>query len=82
MRFLIFTAKSENMFTFVGATTLVAARLTMNANGEVYLLFDVQNDPSETHNLTGRPKVTEIEMALRLQILERLGQTQQNQQRL
>ena len=51
-------------------------KLAMNTNGEVYLLFNVQNDPSETHNLAGSPEVAEIETALRLQILERLMQTQ------
>jgi choline-sulfatase len=48
----------------------------INADGEVYLLFDVQNDPNEIQNLAGRPEVADIEMALRLQILERLMQTQ------
>lgn len=51
-------------------------KLALNAKGEVYLLFNVQNDPSETHNLAGSPEVAEIETALRLQILERLMQTQ------
>ena len=51
-------------------------KAALNANGEVYLLFDVQSDPSETQNLAGRPEVTDIETALRLQILERLMQTQ------
>lgn len=51
-------------------------KAALNANGEVYLLFDVQNDPNETENLAGRPEVADIETALRLQILERLVQTQ------
>jgi len=51
-------------------------KMALNANGEVYLLFDVQNDPNETHNLAGRPEVTDVETALRLRILERLMQTQ------
>ena len=51
-------------------------KAALNANGEVYLLFDVQNDPNEIQNLVGRPEVADIETALRLQILERLMQTQ------
>ena len=51
-------------------------KAVLNANGEVYLLFDVENDPNETENLAGRPEVADIETALRLQILERLMQTQ------
>ena len=51
-------------------------KAALNADGEVYLLFDVQNDPNEIQNLAGRPEVADIETALRLQILERLMQTQ------
>ncbi len=51
-------------------------KAALNANGEVYLLFDVQNDPNETQNLAGSAEVADIETALRLQILERLVQTQ------
>ncbi|MDE0425353.1 MAG: sulfatase-like hydrolase/transferase [Candidatus Poribacteria bacterium] len=52
-------------------------KAALNADGEVYLLFNVQNDPDETDNLAGKPEVADIETALRLQILERLVQTQQ-----
>ena len=51
-------------------------KAALNANGEVYLLFDVRNDPNETNNLAGSPEVADIETALRLQMLERLVQTQ------
>ena len=51
-------------------------KAALNTDGEVYLLFNVQNDPDETHNLAGKPEVADIETALRLQILERLVQTQ------
>ena len=51
-------------------------KAALNASGEVYLLFDVRNDPDEIDNLAGRPEVADIETALRLQILERLLQTQ------
>ena len=53
-------------------------KTALNTDGEVYLLFDVQNDPEETNNLAGRPEVADIETALRLQILEWLVQTQLN----
>ncbi len=51
-------------------------KAALNADGEVYLLFNVQNDPNEIDNLAGKPEVADIETALRLQILERLVQTQ------
>ena len=51
-------------------------KAAINSDGEVYLLFDVQNDPNETDNLAGKPEVADVETALRLQILERLVQTQ------
>ncbi len=51
-------------------------KAALNADGEIYLLFDVQNDPNETNNLAGKPEVADVETALRLQILERLMRTQ------
>ena len=51
-------------------------KAALNTDGEVYLLFNVQNDPDETNNLAGQPEVADIETVLRLQILERLVQTQ------
>ncbi len=51
-------------------------KIALNANGETYLLFDVQKDPAETHNLAGSTDMTDVETELRLQILERLVQTQ------
>lgn len=51
-------------------------KAALNTDGEVYLLFDVPNDPDETNNLAGNSEVSDIETALRLQILERLVQTQ------
>ena len=53
-------------------------KAALNTDGEVYLLFDVQNDPNETNNLAGKPEVADVETALRLQILEWLMQTQLN----
>ena len=51
-------------------------KAALNADGEIYLLFDVQNDSNEIDNLAGKPEVADVETALRLQILERLMQTQ------
>ena len=51
-------------------------KAALNAEGKVYLLFDVRNDPDETQNLAGKSEVAAVEAALRLQILERLMQTQ------
>ena len=51
-------------------------KAALNTDGEVYLLFNVQNDPNETKNLAGSTEVADIETGLRLQILERLVQTQ------
>ena len=51
-------------------------KIALNANGEAYLLFDVQNDAEETQNLAGRPEIADVETELRLQILERLVETQ------
>ena len=51
-------------------------KAALNADGEVYLLFNVQNDPDETDNLAGKHEVAGVETGLRLQILERLMQTQ------
>ncbi|MCG9128032.1 sulfatase-like hydrolase/transferase [Candidatus Poribacteria bacterium] len=49
-------------------------KVALNTDGDVYLLFNVQNDPDETNNLAGLPKMQELETQLRLQILEFLSQ--------
>ena len=51
-------------------------KAALNADGEIYLLFDMQNDPNESQNIAGKSEVADVETALRLQILERLMQTQ------
>ena len=51
-------------------------KAALNKDGEIYLLFDVQNDPNETNNLAGKPEITDVETVLCLQILERFMQTQ------
>jgi len=51
-------------------------KVVLNAEGQVYMLFDVHNDPQETANLAGDPSMRAVEDALRLRVLERLLQTQ------
>jgi choline-sulfatase len=48
----------------------------LNAEGQVYMLFDVQSDPEESTNLAGLPEMRATEEKLRLRILERLVQSQ------
>ena len=51
-------------------------KLAVNRDGEAYLLFDRQADPTETRNLAGLADYYEIERDLRLRILERVSQSQ------
>jgi arylsulfatase A-like enzyme len=51
-------------------------KVALNCAGQVYLLFDVQNDPDEMVNLAGRPEMAAVEDRLRLRLLERLVSTQ------
>jgi choline-sulfatase len=51
-------------------------KCAVNRQGEVYLLFDVQNDPGEQRNLAGEAEMREIEDALRGRLLERLMESQ------
>ena len=51
-------------------------KCAINQAGEVYLLFDVKNDPDEENNLAGTPEGKEVGDALRLRILERVASSQ------
>lgn len=51
-------------------------KVVLNACGEIYLLYDVQNDPNEAKNLADRPGYTAIEGRLRRRLLKRLVSTQ------
>ena len=51
-------------------------KMALNAEGVPYLLFDLEHDPSEIHNLAGTADAPDIETELRLRILEHLVQTQ------
>lgn len=57
-------------------------KMAVNRFGKPYMLFDRRADPAEAENLVGRPEVREIEEHLRLQILDRMIQTQIHQPRL
>jgi arylsulfatase A-like enzyme len=50
-------------------------KMALNARGEIYLLFDLVNDPQETRNLAALPEVADVEHDLRRLALERLVQT-------
>lgn len=51
-------------------------KVALNAEGQVYMLFDAQEDPQEQRNLASLPEMRRVETELRLRILERLTQTQ------
>ena len=51
-------------------------KAAVNTEGLVYLLFDLENDPRETRNLAGLPEYAHEADAVRLQMLERISETQ------
>lgn len=51
-------------------------KCAINRKGQVYLLFNVADDPQEQHNLAGNPEYQEVAEQLRLRILERMMQSQ------
>jgi len=54
-------------------------KIALNKRGETYMLFDLKNDPDETHNLAGISEVWEIENNLKQRILERIVTSQFNE---
>jgi hypothetical protein len=44
----------------------------LNREGQVSLLFNVEDDPQEVNNLAGLPEFSDVERGLRLRVLERL----------
>jgi arylsulfatase len=72
------THRSEAIAEFRGEIMLLDQRwkAALNEEGQVYLLFDIENDPQEHNNLAGHPDHLDTERELRLRILERLVQTQ------
>ena len=61
-----------------GEVMLADARwkTAINSDGQVYLLFDLENDPDETRNLAGQDDYRDVEDSLRLRILERIARSQ------
>jgi arylsulfatase len=51
-------------------------KAAINCRGEMYMLFDRDNDPEEEHNLAGSADTQQLETELRLRLLEHLAQTQ------
>jgi choline-sulfatase len=47
-------------------------KAVLNREGQVYLLFNVEDDPQEVNNLAGLPEFSDVERGLRLRVLERL----------
>jgi choline-sulfatase len=56
-------------------------KIALNEQGQVYLLFDLENDPDERINRAGNPVYRAQSDRLRLRILERLLSTQQDYSR-
>ena len=54
-------------------------KIAVNREGQIYMLFDRQNDPGETRNLAGLPDYQCDADALRLRLLERVVQSQLSQ---
>ncbi len=52
-------------------------KFAVNSKKQPYMLFDVQNDPDETHNLAGLPEMKTLEKELRAQVFEHLRNTQE-----
>ena len=53
-------------------------KMALNAAGQCYLLYDLQSDPDEQHNLAGDPAHADTAEQLRLRVLERLVRSQPN----
>lgn len=52
-------------------------KFAVNAKKQPYMLFDVQNDPDETHNRAGLPEMKTLEKELRAKVFEHLRNTQE-----
>lgn len=51
------------------------AKLTVNANGAPYLLFDLEKDPQETRNLIGLAKHADLRRDMQVRLQQRLVRT-------
>ena len=70
--------REDALSEFRGEIMLLDRRykLALNRPGRPYLLYDLEADPDERHNLAGLPEVADLETDMRLRILERLTQAQ------
>jgi hypothetical protein len=50
--------------------------MAVNEDGEAYMLFDVENDPSEQNNLAFDPAYDQIRSSLKEKMLERILSSQ------
>ena len=51
-------------------------KAAVNTEGQVYLLFDLENDPRETRNLAGLSEYAHESDTMRLRLFERVSETQ------
>ena len=51
-------------------------KAAVNTDGQVYLLFDLENDPRETRNLAGLSEYAHQSDEMRLRLFERVSETQ------
>jgi choline-sulfatase len=70
--------RDDALSEFRGEIMLLDRRykLALNGQGLPYMLYDLETDPDERHNLAGLHEVADLEIELRQRILERLVQTQ------
>ena len=70
--------REDVLSEFVGEFMLMTDewKIAVNPEGQIYMLFDRQNDPGETRNLAGLPDYQCDADALRLRLLERVVQSQ------
>lgn len=71
------THRPEAVSEFDGEIMIMNQRwkMALNQQGQPYLLFDLQNDPQETHNLAGLPRLKPMTDKLLVRIHKRLAQT-------
>ena len=51
-------------------------KMALNRDGEIYLLFNLQEDPSEVENLAGSDDYEDVRSELRTRLIERVSHSQ------
>ena len=66
--------REESLCELAGEIMIRSAqwKLAVNAEGNTYLLFDLENDPIETRNLAGLGDYQDVDATLRLRMQERV----------